>query len=120
VTKWAGSFQNCVLLHTPEISHQQVDLVGQKVNEGFDWSVSIEVNGVAVPITAINQELPMSYLNVNLPLVGTLLYTRSTRFEFRPRRGDSPMSSSKSMASPVQPPSTRHLSSNWWRRRQMR
>lgn len=70
-----GIIQNCVLLHTPEISHQQVDLVGQKVNEGFDWSVSIEVNGVAVPITAINQELPMSYLNVNLPLVGTLLYT---------------------------------------------
>lgn len=70
-----GIIQNCVLLHTPEIAHQQVDLGGQQVNEGLDWSVSVDVNGVTVPITAINQELPMRYLNVNLPLAGTLLFT---------------------------------------------
>ncbi len=70
-----GIIQNCVLLHTPEIAHQQVDLDGQQVNEGLDWSVSVDVNGVTVPITAINQELPMRYLNVNLPLAGTLLFT---------------------------------------------
>ena len=70
-----GIIQNCVLLHTPEIAHQQVDLNGQQVNKGFDWSVSVDVNGVTVPITAINQELPMRYLNVNLPLAGTLLFT---------------------------------------------
>jgi hypothetical protein len=70
-----GIIQDCVLLHTPEIAHQQVDLDGQQVNEGLDWSVSVDVNGVTVPITAINQELPMRYLNVNLPLAGTLLFT---------------------------------------------
>lgn len=70
-----GIIQNCVLLHTPEISHQQVDLGGQKVSNGLNWSSSIDVNGVNVPMTAINQELPMSYLNVNLPLAGTLLFT---------------------------------------------
>jgi hypothetical protein len=70
-----GIIQNCVLLHTPEIAHQQVDLDGQQVNEGLDWSVSVDVNGVTVPITAINQELPMRYLDVNLPLAGTLLFT---------------------------------------------
>jgi hypothetical protein len=70
-----GIIQNCVLLHTPEIAHQQVDLGGQQVNEGLDWSVSVDVNGVTVPITAINQELPMRYLDVNLPLAGTLLFT---------------------------------------------
>jgi hypothetical protein len=70
-----GIIQNCVLLHTPEIAHQQVDLGGQQVNEGLDWSVSVDVNGVTVPITAINQELPMRYLNVYLPLAGTLLFT---------------------------------------------
>ena len=70
-----GIIQNCVLLHTPEISHQQVDLDGRQVNDGLNWSVSVDVNGVNVPITAINQELPMSYVNVNLPLAGTLLFT---------------------------------------------
>jgi hypothetical protein len=70
-----GIIQNCVLLHTPEIAHQQVDLDGQKVNEGLNWSSSVDVNGVNVPITAINQELPMRYLNVNLPLAGTLIFT---------------------------------------------
>ena len=72
-----GIIQNCVLLHTPEIAHQQVDLDGQQVNEGLNWSVSVDVNGVAAPITAINQELPMRYRNVNLPLAGTLLFTTS-------------------------------------------
>lgn len=70
-----GIIQNCVLLHTPEISHQQVDLSGQKVSNGLNWSSSVDVNGVNVPMTAINQELPMKYLNVNLPLAGTLLFT---------------------------------------------
>jgi hypothetical protein len=72
-----GIIQNCVLLHTPEIAHQQIDLDGQQVNEGLNWSVSVDVNGVTVPITAINQELPMRYRNVNLPLAGTLLFTTS-------------------------------------------
>lgn len=71
-----GIIQNCVLLHTPEIAHQQVDLDGQSVSEGLNWSSSIDVNGVSVPITAINQELPMSYVKVHLPLAGTLLFTR--------------------------------------------
>ena len=70
-----GIIQNCVLLHTPEIAHQQIDLESQRVNEGLDWSVSVDVNGATVPITAVNQELPMRYRNVNLPLTGTLLFT---------------------------------------------
>ena len=70
-----GIIQNCVLLHTPEIEHQQVDLGGQSVSEGLDWSGTVDVNGVSVPITAINQELPMAYAKVHLPLVGTLLFT---------------------------------------------
>jgi len=70
-----GIIQNCVLLHTPEIPHQQVDLDGHRVYEGFNWSSNVDVNGVTVPISAINQELPMKYLNVNLPLTGNLLFT---------------------------------------------
>ena len=70
-----GIIQNCVLLHTPEIAHQQADLDGQSVSEGLNWSSSVDVNGVSVPITAINQELPMSYVKVHLPLAGTLLFT---------------------------------------------
>jgi len=70
-----GIIQNCVLLHTPEIAHQQVDLDGQKVSEGLNWSSSVDVNGINVPIAAINPELPLRYLNVNLPLAGTLLFT---------------------------------------------
>jgi hypothetical protein len=70
-----GIIQNCVLLHTPEIAHQQADLDGQQVGEGLDWSVSVDINGVTVPITAVNQELPMKYPNVNLPLTGNLLFT---------------------------------------------
>ena len=70
-----GIIQNCVLLHTPEIAHQQVNLDGQSVSEGLNWSSTVDVNGASVPITAINQELPMSYVKVHLPLAGTLLYT---------------------------------------------
>ncbi len=70
-----GIIQNCVLLHSPEVAHQQADLVGQHVNEGLDWSVRVDINGVAVPITAVNQELPMKYPNVNLHLTGNLLFT---------------------------------------------
>ena len=70
-----GIIQNCVLLHTPEIAHQQANLDGQQVGEGLDWSVSVDINGVTVPITAVNQELPMKYPNVNLPLTGNLLFT---------------------------------------------
>ncbi len=70
-----GIIQDCVLLHTPEIAHQQVDLVGRSVSEGLNWSSTVDVNGVSVPITAINQELPMSYLRVHLPLAGTLLFS---------------------------------------------
>ena len=76
-----GIIQNCVLLHTPEIAHQQADLDGQQVGEGLDWSVSVDINGVTVPITAVNQELPMKYPNVNLPLTGNLLFT--TPFDLR-------------------------------------
>ena len=70
-----GIIQDCVLLHTPEIAHQQADLDGQSVSEGLNWSGTIDVNGASVPITAINQELPMSYVKVHLPLAGTLLFT---------------------------------------------
>ena len=70
-----GIIQNCVLLHTPEIAHQQADLDGQQVGDGLDWSVSVDINSVTVPITAVNQELPMKYPNVNLPLTGNLLFT---------------------------------------------
>jgi exopolysaccharide biosynthesis protein len=70
-----GIIQNCVLLHTPETPHQQVNLDGQSVSEGLNWSDTVDVNGVNVPITAINQQLPMSYVKVHLPLAGTLLFT---------------------------------------------
>jgi exopolysaccharide biosynthesis protein len=70
-----GIIQNCVLVHSPEISHQQADLDGRSVSYGFNWSGTLTVNGTSIPITAINQELPLSYVNVNLPLKGTLLYT---------------------------------------------
>jgi hypothetical protein len=70
-----GIIQNCVLLHTPEISHQQVDLLDHSVSEGFDWSSNIDVNGVKVAISAINQQLPLAYANVDLALSGVLLYT---------------------------------------------
>jgi hypothetical protein len=70
-----GIIQNCVLLHTPETAHQQVDLDEQSVSEGLNWSDTVDANGVNVPITAINQELPMSYVKVHLPLAGTLLFT---------------------------------------------
>jgi exopolysaccharide biosynthesis protein len=70
-----GIIQDCVLLHTPEVAHAQTDLAGQSVSEGLNWSSNLGVNGTSVPITAINQELPMSYVKVKLPLAGTLLFT---------------------------------------------
>ncbi len=70
-----GVIQDCVLLHTPEISHQQVSLDGQDVGENLDWSINVNVNGVNVPISSVNQELPMKYPAVNLPLAGNLLFT---------------------------------------------
>jgi exopolysaccharide biosynthesis protein len=70
-----GIIRNCVLLHTPEIAHEQVDLDNSSVSEGLNWSSTIDVNGIDVPITAINQELPMKYLGVDVPLAGTLLFT---------------------------------------------
>jgi exopolysaccharide biosynthesis protein len=70
-----GIIRNCVLLHTPETAHEQVDLDGSSVSEGLNWSSSVDVNGVSVPITAISQELPMKYLGVDVPLAGTLLFT---------------------------------------------
>jgi hypothetical protein len=69
-----GIIRKCVLLHTPQISHQQVDLDDHVVSSGFNWKSTLEVNGDSVPISAINQELPLSYPNVSLPLAGTLLY----------------------------------------------
>jgi trimeric autotransporter adhesin len=70
-----GIIRNCVLLHTPEISHEQVDIDGQSVSNAFNWSSALDVNGTSVPVTAINQELPMHYVGVNVPLKGTLLYS---------------------------------------------
>jgi exopolysaccharide biosynthesis protein len=70
-----GIIENCVLLHSPEISHQQANLDGHSVTNGLHWSSSLSINGTVVPIAAINQELPMSYRGVHLPLAGTLLFT---------------------------------------------
>ena len=70
-----GIIRNCVILHTPQISHQQVDLDSHTVSQDLSWSSTIDVRGVSLPIDAINQQLPMSYVKVHLALSGTLLYT---------------------------------------------
>jgi exopolysaccharide biosynthesis protein len=70
-----GIIQNCVLLHTPEVSHQQANLDGRSVTQGLDWSDVIDVHGTFVPVTAINQERPLSYANVHIALSGTLLFS---------------------------------------------
>jgi hypothetical protein len=70
-----GIIRNCVLLHTPEVAHNQINLDEQTVSNSLNWTSAIDVNGTNVPITAINQELPMSYVGVHLSLSGTLLYT---------------------------------------------
>lgn len=70
-----GIVRNCVLLHTPEISHQQVDLTTGAVSQGLEWSATLDINGSSIPVTAINQLLPLSYAQVAIPLSGTLLYT---------------------------------------------
>jgi Phosphodiester glycosidase len=70
-----GIIRNCVLLHTPETPHEQADLDSDAVSNGFNWSSDIDINGTDVPITAVNEELPMSYIGVHDPLSGTLLFT---------------------------------------------
>ncbi len=70
-----GIIQNCVLLHTPEVAHEQVNLNDGTVTNGLNWNATLDVDGTSVAISEINQELPMSYLNVDVPLAGTLLYT---------------------------------------------
>lgn len=70
-----GIIRNCVLLHTPEIAHEQVDLSNESVSNGLNWTSTVEVSGTSLEVTGINQELPMSYLGVNVPLSGTLLFT---------------------------------------------
>ena len=70
-----GIIRNCVLLHTPETSHQQVDLDTGEVSQGLNWSATLDVDGTKVPVTAVNQELPLSYTRVNLAVSGTVLYT---------------------------------------------
>jgi exopolysaccharide biosynthesis protein len=70
-----GIIRNCVLMHTPEISHSQVDVDAASVSNSFNWTSVLDVNGTSVAITAVDQELPMSYVGVNVPLKGTLLYT---------------------------------------------
>ena len=74
-----GEFiRHCVLLHTPETAHEQVNLDERTVTDGLDWTSTIDVNGTSVPVTGINQELPMSYLNVDVPLRGPSSLPRST------------------------------------------
>ncbi len=70
-----GIVSGCVLEHTPEVSHQQADLDDGTVSTQFTWNASLNVNGTSVPIDAINQELPLSYVGVSDPLRGTLLFT---------------------------------------------
>jgi Phosphodiester glycosidase len=70
-----GIIRNCVLLHTPETPHEQADLDSDSVSNGFNWSSNIDVNGANVPITAVNEELPMLYIGVHDRLAGTLLFT---------------------------------------------
>jgi len=82
-----GIIRNCVILHTPQISHQQVDLQAHTVSQDLSWSTTIDVNGASVPIDAINQELPMSYVQVHLALSGTLLYTPAFALKVPAARG---------------------------------
>src|SRR5271167_2154412 len=44
-----GIIQNCVLLHTPEVAHEQVNLDGGSVANSFNWSSTLEVDGTSVP-----------------------------------------------------------------------
>jgi exopolysaccharide biosynthesis protein len=70
-----GIIRNCVLLHTPEATHEEADLDGDSVSGTFNWTSSVDVNGATVPIADVNQELPMSYVGVSVPLSGNLLFT---------------------------------------------
>jgi len=74
-----GIIKNCVLLHTPEFSHQQVDLSTGVVSQGLDWKTVLDNNGSSVAVTGINQQLPLSYASVQLPLTGTVVYTPAYR-----------------------------------------
>lgn len=67
--------KNCVLIHSPEIAQQQVNLDGHSVAKSLTWATSIYVGGSGVAIAAINQDRPIAYAKVQLPLTGTLLYT---------------------------------------------
>ena len=70
-----GIIRNCVLLHTPEVSHEQADLDSDTVSNDFNWTSTIDVNGATVVIDAVNEELPMRYIGVDVPLSGNLLFT---------------------------------------------
>lgn len=70
-----GIIRNCVLLHTPEVSHEQGDLDSDTVSNDFNWTSTIDVNGATVVIDAVNEELPMRYIGVDVPLSGNLLFT---------------------------------------------
>ncbi len=72
-----GIISGCVLEHTPEVSHQQANLDDGTVATQFTWDANLNVNGTSVPINAINQELPLSYVGVSDPLRGTILFTSS-------------------------------------------
>ncbi|HEY1826194.1 MAG TPA: phosphodiester glycosidase family protein [Acidimicrobiales bacterium] len=66
-----GLTSGCVLLHTPEVSHQQADLDNASVSTGFSWNAALSVGTTSVAINAINQQLPIP----GVGLRGTLLYT---------------------------------------------
>lgn len=106
-----GIIRNCVLMHTAEISHAQVDVDAASVSTGFNWASALDVNGTAVAITAIDQELPMSYVGVNVPLKGTLLYTAPYALKTPTGRGRSTyeFETLGGAASPTTINSTAHL-----------
>jgi hypothetical protein len=70
-----GIIQDCALLHTPEVAHQYANLAAATVSGGLNWGATLAVNGVSLAITAVNQQLPLRYPGVHLPLTGTLLFT---------------------------------------------
>lgn len=82
-----GIIRDCVILHTPQISHQQVDLDNHTVSQDLSWSATVDVNGAPVSVDAINQQLPMSYSQVHLALSGNLLYTPAYALKVPAARG---------------------------------
>jgi len=111
VTKWAGSFKLRSLAYS-EISHQQVILMGAKS--------TMVLTGVSVSTSTVSmfrsprstRKLPMSYVNVNLPLAGTLLFTTQYALRIPSGRGGLPTSSSSQWQPPVphSPPPVHHQS----------